>query len=295
MNFCRSGRIYFDIYFSNMYKFCFLLALLSVVTPASAQEKILRLNMFDDLQVTNSVTKSYRDSAYTFHVKVLKDQEDGLLVRRYYWFHQGEVMSTVGNYSGKLLHGVFEKFDRDGRLLEKGTFDNGLKTGLWTTWHVNGNLATQRHWSKGWRTNEFTEYYDNGTVKRKGGYKFDVLHGRVYTYSVGGELLSKEKYKRGKLLKARVKKVSKRKEKQLVKTKTADLQMKESNSGKSSRRWLFFKRKETKEQPSIDSNSLPGKNPQAEKLAKPSRKERRTARKKQKLEQQTQSGQNQKK
>jgi antitoxin component YwqK of YwqJK toxin-antitoxin module len=281
--------------FSNVHKLYFLLSLCITTLACAQEEKILRLNMFDDLQVTNSVTKSYRDSAYTFHVKVLKDQEDGLLVRRYYWFHQGEVMSTVGNYSGKLLHGVFEKFDRDGRLLEKGTFDNGLKTGLWTTWHFNGNLAIQRHWSKGWRTNEFTEYYDNGAVKRKGGYKSDVLHGRLYTYSINGELLSKEKYKRGKLVKAKVKKINKRKEKRLAKAKTTDLQMKDGNVQKTSKKWSLFKRKDKNEPSVTATNPSTVNKAQGEKNSKPSRSEKRAAKKKQKMEQQTPAEQTQKK
>jgi hypothetical protein len=292
MNFYSWERIYFDTYFINVNKFWFLLLLSLITTISCAQEKILKLNMFDDLQVTNSVTKSYRDSAYTFHVKVLKDPEEGLLVRRYYWFYQGEVMSTVGNYSGKLLHGTFEKFDRDGRLLEKGVFNNGLKAGLWTAWYPNGNLTSQKHWSKGWRIGDFTEYYDNGSVKKKGGYKNDLLHGRIYTYSINGELISKEKYKRGRLLKAREKKVRKKKEEQLV--KEIDPQMKNDNSKKSSRKWLFFKRKESKVSSPVPTYSSPRKNTQEENLSKQGRKERRAAKKKQKSmqkAQETQSGQ----
>jgi hypothetical protein len=277
-----------------MYKFWFLLSLVLITTPVSAQEKLLKLNMFDDLQVTNSITKSYRDSTYTFHVKVLKDQDEGLLVRRYYWFHQGEVMSTVGNYSGKLLHGTFEKFDRDGRLLEKGTFYNGLKTGLWTTWSVNGNLSTQKYWSKGWRTNEFMEYYDNGSLKRKGAYKHDLLHGRIYTYGINGDLLGKEKYKGGKLLKRKERRTDKREGKQVMETKPTNLQGKDNNPKKSSRRWLFFKRKESKSQSSTAAQSSISKNSEEAKLDKQSRKERRAAKKKKKSTLEMQNGQSQK-
>jgi len=244
-----------------------LFAILSLLAlSAVAQDNVLlRQNMFDDIHVTNAVTKSYRDSSYTFHVKVVEDHESHTLPRRYFWFNQGEVLSTVGNFTGRLLHGPFEKFDRDGKLLEKGNFSNGLKDGTWTTWYANGNILSQRAWSKGWRTGTFTEYYDNGALKRKGKFRGNELHGKVYSYALSGETVGKEKYKHGKLLKAKEKKVKADAPKTINgkdNKVTTDQSVKDDKSVKKTRRKWFSRKPKTsdtevKKATSTDDKSKP--------------------------------------
>jgi antitoxin component YwqK of YwqJK toxin-antitoxin module len=188
----------------NKYLLPFLV--LFTLSVSAQQQNTLKQNMFDDLEVTNSVTKSYRDSSLTFHTKVLDEQKHPDFSKRYFWFHQGEVRSTVGNYTGKLLHGAYEKFDREGMLLEKGNFRNGLKEDTWIEWYPNGNVARHLVWQGGIRNGKFEEFNANGSLFRAGAYKNDKLDGIVYQYSLG-TVVSKSKYRKGELVKAKEKKV----------------------------------------------------------------------------------------
>jgi antitoxin component YwqK of YwqJK toxin-antitoxin module len=180
---------------------------ISFVTAISAQQRVLKQSMFNDLEVTNSITKSYRDSTCNFYLKVIDDSYTPNFTRRYYWFHQGEIKSTVGNYSGKLLHGPYEKYDRDATLLEKGNFQYGSKDGAWITWYTSGNVRHRYVWKDGKRMGKFEEYYGNGAIYRTGNYQDDKLHGRLYYYNSDGSLSQEIKYRHGTLVKKKEKKV----------------------------------------------------------------------------------------
>jgi|GEM_PF-2388526 len=225
--------------------FCFWVV---IVCPVSifAQDNLFKGRMFSDLEVTNSITKSYRDSVYVFRVKVMDDSESPQISKRYYWFYQGEVKNTVGNYTGKLLHGSFEKFDRKEALLEKGAFAYGLKDGDWLTWYANGNVATKRHWDEGIRDGDFADYNVNGQTLRKGAYRNGKLHGKVYYYANDGTIEHTDRYRNGAVRKPKPKKakVAKNGEKMSVTEKQKKVKNK-STDGKE-RRGFFRKNKKDK-------------------------------------------------
>jgi MORN repeat variant len=174
----------------------------------SAQENVLNHRAFNDLKLTNGITKSYGDSTCVFHVAVLDDQPEPDLSKRYFWFHQGEMRSTQGQFTGKLLHGPYERFDRNGILLEKGNFDNGLRHGQWLLWYSNGNILSHYTWAEGQRTGDFELYDPQGRKTIAGSYKEGKLNGKVYYYTNGVEERT-EKYRQGKLVKQRTKKQNK--------------------------------------------------------------------------------------
>jgi antitoxin component YwqK of YwqJK toxin-antitoxin module len=175
------------------------------INQSYSQQKVLKQAMFDDLEVTNSITKSYQDSTLTFHLKVLDDQKNPDFSKRYFWFHQGEIKSTVGNYAGKLLHGSYEMYDRNGTLLEKGNFKYGLKEDTWIKWYPNGNINQHVVWKEGKRQGKFEEYFENGSLQKAGAFKNDKLNGFVYEYIQGTEI-GKTKYKDGEPVKEKLKK-----------------------------------------------------------------------------------------
>lgn len=186
-----------------------LITILSIcISDIYAQDR-LRQPMFRDLEVTNSVSHSKGDSIYNFHVRLMKGNDASQDDKRYYWFHQGEVKSTVGNHAGSVLHGAFEKFDRKGNLIEKGDFSNGLKDGSWMTWHDNGNVASMYSWNDGWRSGDFKEFNREGSLRIKGSYRNDKLHGTVYYYTPAGAVVREERYRYGQLMKEKGKKTVK--------------------------------------------------------------------------------------
>jgi hypothetical protein len=62
--------------------------------------------------------------------------------KNYYWYGTNRIHTTTDDYSGRLLDGTFMIFNETGGLLEKGTFDDGLKTGNWVTWGATGEVNT---------------------------------------------------------------------------------------------------------------------------------------------------------
>jgi len=222
------------------------------------QDNLFKEKMFSDLEVTNSVTKSYRDSVYVFHVKVLDEYDKAESTKRYYWFYQGEVKCTVGNYTGKLLHGYFEKFDRKENLIEKGMFSYGLKDGDWLTWYSNGNVARRLHWNSGLRSGDFTEHALSGTIVCSGTYRRDKLHGYVMYYTQDGVLDRKVKYKNGVLVKTKEKRGKKDKNPgDVKKDNSAELQKLSPVGGPKEKRGLFRrKKKEKSNTPALQSYQI---------------------------------------
>ena len=42
-----------------------------------------------------------------------------------------------------IRHGTFARFHADGRPQSQGLYDNGTRTGRWSEWHPNGQLAAR--------------------------------------------------------------------------------------------------------------------------------------------------------
>lgn len=185
---------------------CCVLALVSICASGQQMETPIKQSMFRDLRVTNTITRSIRDTIFTFHVEAIDEDDMQLdLLREYYWFHQGEIRKTQGNYTGKVLHGPFEKFDRDGYLLTKGTFNHGLKTGVWLNWHTNGKIAQQCSWKDGYRIGRFVEYYPSGAMLKTGNFKRGKFHRTVTYFAPDGTIIREEKYVKGKIVKTKEK------------------------------------------------------------------------------------------
>lgn len=67
----------------------------------------------------------------------------------YYWHRNGQLRSTRGDYSGNILHGNYQEFDKSGRMLEKGMHHYGKKDGEWKSWNKNGEISKLEKWDKG--------------------------------------------------------------------------------------------------------------------------------------------------
>ncbi|MBT1705380.1 toxin-antitoxin system YwqK family antitoxin [Chryseosolibacter indicus] len=183
-----------------------------------AQEKLFKQRMFDDLEVTNTITKSYRDSTITFQVEAASRGVETEFNKRYFWFNHGEVKHTQGAFTGKLLHGPYEMLNREGVLLKKGVYKHGLKNGMWLSWHKNGSVASRYSWAEGAPIGQFEEYFESGQKSKNGTFKRGKLNGKVYHYGRDGSLINEVKYRNGIIVKVEEKKVKKTR----IKTKKAD-------------------------------------------------------------------------
>lgn len=95
----------------------------------------------------------------------------------YYWFKNGDIHMSVGNYEGLLINGAYTKFNVQGGILEKGWFKNGLKVNDWVVWHKNGRRATVATYKKGLKCGKYVVYDTLGTKVTKGRFKKNVKHG----------------------------------------------------------------------------------------------------------------------
>lgn len=93
------------------------------------------------------------------------------LDRNYFWFYNNTICHNLGGYSGKLLHGKYEVFDKAKRLVCTGSFKYGLKEGEWIFWFTNGQIK---------------EYID---------YKKGKIQGVKKSYDISGNLVSEVRYR----------------------------------------------------------------------------------------------------
>ncbi len=95
----------------------------------------------------------------------------------YYWFKGGLIHNAQAGIAGELLNDKFTKMYHSNQLAEQGYFKNGLKKGLWRTWHKNGIIETTQKWNNGFRTGEFFHFNEDGLMIAKGKYKKGNKHG----------------------------------------------------------------------------------------------------------------------
>lgn len=92
----------------------------------------------------------------------------------YFWYGENQIHYNKGAYGGRLIHGVVLTYDLQGRLVEQGNIQFGIKRGSWLKWHRNGEISQITKWSKG------------------------KISGIELYYNQKGQLILKKKYKNGK-------------------------------------------------------------------------------------------------
>ena len=93
----------------------------------------------------------------------------------YSWQRNGQLKSTRGDFSGNILHGSFQEFDKSGRLLEKGIYYFGTKDGEWKSWDRNGEIIRLEKWNRGFLKQRISYDLSKCTVEK---YKLNQLNGR---------------------------------------------------------------------------------------------------------------------
>ncbi|MEN0052362.1 MAG: hypothetical protein AAGC65_01770 [Mucilaginibacter sp.] len=117
----------------------------------------------------------------------------------YYWLGGGIIHQLQGGYSGQLLHGSYQEYDLRKNLRMQGTFQRGLKDGIWKTWNESGKLVSIVTWDKGWLTGPFTLYTTEGKEKTSGYYDHNLLDGPLTT-GLETDSLKTVRYKKGKIV-----------------------------------------------------------------------------------------------
>ncbi len=125
-----------------------------------------------------SLKKRITDTKFRYEFYTTKNTPDVKEQRVYYWFKGGAIHSSENGIAGELLHNEYEKFYLSNQLAEKGAFAEGLKNGIWKTWHQNGNLDSKQDWSNGLKNGSYFSYDANGKLMESGRYRRGKKHGR---------------------------------------------------------------------------------------------------------------------
>ncbi|WP_410221207.1 toxin-antitoxin system YwqK family antitoxin [Pedobacter sp.] len=114
----------------------------------------------------------------------------------YYWFSNGQIRSTQGGYSGKLIHGLYSDYYLNNQLKEQGYFNMGLKEGEWKSWNEAGSLKTRVNYRKGEANGTFYRYNTAGLLIEEGTYANGKINGKLKKY-IRPDSVKVERYKNG--------------------------------------------------------------------------------------------------
>lgn len=113
----------------------------------------------------------------------------------YYWYGHEQINGNQGGYSGHLLHGEYLEYGSSGKLLLKGTFDKGRRTGRWIYWYKAGSIKETREYVGGILEGSIIRYNQDGRIIHSAEYRHNQLHGEMTT--VLSDTVYQIKYKKG--------------------------------------------------------------------------------------------------
>jgi hypothetical protein len=113
----------------------------------------------------------------------------------YYWYYNNSIKYNQGDYKGRLLDGGYQVTLKDGKLITKGRFSKGSKSGEWKKWDAQGKLIDVTNWSKGDKDGKYQKYA-NGKLIEKGVYQKNKLKDYYFVYE-NEKLIEKRSYKKG--------------------------------------------------------------------------------------------------
>lgn len=146
----------------------------------------------DPYMIKRISDKNFRYEFYTTDKKI-----DPKTTKTYSWFKGGLIHEAQGGIGGDLLHDKFTKMYLNNQLAEQGEFKNGLRVGLWKTWHQNGVLATTQIWSGGLRCGKYFRYDENGNLVENGKFSSNLKTGK-WTNTESKEIIT---YRKGEIVK----------------------------------------------------------------------------------------------
>ena len=138
-------------------------------------------------ELTDDLKKSvsHGDSLHLFYIpyadQAVKTRDD----RVYFGYRFGDIHATQGAVVGAALHGEYELFYQR-KLVEKGAFQQGIKTGAWSKWDENGQLLSVTNYQHGKKDGLSKRYNGAGDVVSFQQYRKDVKQG-IGLYEQGGE------------------------------------------------------------------------------------------------------------
>lgn len=201
---------------------------------------LISFSFSDPYAIKRISDNDFRYEFYTTSKKIKPEAN-----KMYYWFKGGLIHCAQSGVAGDLLNDKFTKMYHSNQLAEQGEFRNGLKIGLWKTWHPNGIVKTSVYWRNGLKTGIFYSYDENGAMIEHGNYKRDIKHGKWVNFEKKETLTYREGHIFFKKIKLSKEEKAKLKREEKAKKKLEKEVGKENKKGFFKR--LFSKKEDKKE------------------------------------------------
>ncbi|MEI6123964.1 MAG: DUF3352 domain-containing protein [Bacteroidota bacterium] len=114
------------------------------------------------------------------------------------YFESGKIKSAVTYKEGKASGIAMFYFDNDKQTTRvELTFEEDKIVDVYREFYENGNRKAMLNFSEGLPDGDAEFYYDSGVIKIEGAYKEGVKQGKWKHFTETGELIDKEKWKKG--------------------------------------------------------------------------------------------------
>lgn len=94
----------------------------------------------------------------------------------------------------KFADGPYKEYHKTGEIKIVGTYKNGLRSGLWSSWFTNGNLQSEVEYKQGKEYGEYQVFYEEGQLKIKGQYNEGKEIGIWVFYDANGKEVARKDY-----------------------------------------------------------------------------------------------------
>jgi antitoxin component YwqK of YwqJK toxin-antitoxin module len=154
-------------------------------------------------------------------IEVKGSYKNGKKVGRWYWYYPNGELLQEENWSNGKLEGEFLEYNENGDILvkgeylegteegewfyiqgnaiEKGVYNDGMRTGLWTTkWRENGIPISEIEYDQNFFHGKHNLYNSLGKIRESGKYSGGERVGIWYLYDENGELILTTVYEEGR-------------------------------------------------------------------------------------------------
>lgn len=144
----------------------------------------------------------------------------GQKIGEWQWFYPNGNLLIVENYDNGELDGEYIEYDEEGNILtkgqyvigeedgpwtyrnggmvEKGSYYDGMRQGTWKLWYANGKLASEIEFDQDLPNGKFITYWENGNTKETGKYITGEKTGLWNKYDEEGTLFLTTQYREGR-------------------------------------------------------------------------------------------------
>jgi len=170
-----------------------------------------------ELKSEGNYIDSKEEGAWKFYFQNQKIEVEGRYKNgkkegTWYWYYPNGTLLQEENRNQGKLDGEFLEYDESGNIrvkgeyvegteegewfyvqgnaLEKGVYNDGLRTGLWITqWRETGKLISEIEYDQNLFNGKYILYYDDGKMRISGKYSAGEPIGIWYLFDENGELI----------------------------------------------------------------------------------------------------------